>query len=111
MRAGYVHRRGNEWALTGQGSMASGDWQRDPERPAARLVPVAVHMIGGVTGITEAELGMGTRVEFTWTWRLTPVGDDVRRAGALQQYGAGQHQGQALFKYYDDGWRVEQLEL
>jgi hypothetical protein len=111
VRVGYVQKQGNGWALTAKGNAASGNWQRDPERPNARLVPVAKREITAVTGITDAELGQGTIAEFTWVWRSTVVLEEVSRVDPriAQKYAAEEHKGEALLKYYDDGWRIQEI--
>lgn len=111
-RTGYVQNGRDGWALTGKGSSASADWRLDPDRKQARLIPMAHRKVIAVNGITEAGLNMGTIVEFSWVWRPTALAEEL---GAVEpriakKYDAVEQRGEALLKYYDDGWRVQKIE-
>jgi hypothetical protein len=78
--------------------------------------------VTAVTGIAKQGGGYAT-VDFTWKWRLTPLGEAFGNAG-LSLFGTdlrygysgrsiANHQGtgEADLQLYDDGWRVGQLEF
>jgi hypothetical protein len=60
-----------------------------------------------VTGITDAERGQGKVVEFTWKYTGIPAGF-ARHVGAG---GTTPEKSKARFKLYDDGWRLETLNV
>jgi hypothetical protein len=64
--------------------------------------------VAEVTGITDdAEIGQGKVVEFTWKYTGIP-------AGFARHVGAGAttpEKSKAWFKLYDDGWRLETLNV
>ncbi len=63
-------------------------------------------VVSEVTGITDAPLGTGKIVKFTCTLRNVPEAVN-RYTGST----SGTRAGSALFKLFDDGWRVANVGL
>jgi hypothetical protein len=65
-----------------------------------------------VTGISDGPGMVGPPgtvkiVEFTWRWNLEGLPDEVKNAVGQD---LKDRKGNALFKLYDDGWRLERIE-
>lgn len=125
---GYLSHVSNSYLLTPKGREAQSSWGRDPQRHNARLVPVAQPELIGVTGIVQQEGSVEAVAEFAWRWKWTPImngtdGSAPRpdcRAAMARRYGfsyrdnqltAEEHKSGARFRRFDDGWRLEQIQL
>jgi hypothetical protein len=60
-----------------------------------------------VTGIKDAPFDKDSKV-VQFTWEYVDVPEPVNRYTGTT---AGLHSGEALFKLYDDGWRIEGLQV
>lgn len=61
-----------------------------------------------ITGISDyqSDSYRGKQVDFTWRWNADDMPDSLR---ACFPTALSTHHGTALFRLYDDGWRVEQI--
>jgi hypothetical protein len=94
-----------EWinvALTPRGLAASKQWTRNSD--GSYTVPVGSRTFVEVTGITDGA-DQQTQVEFTWRSRSMPVLDEVYATNEFDL-----HRGTAMFKRYDDGWRLMSMK-
>lgn len=65
-----------------------------------------------ITGITDGPklLGEGIK-EVQFIWEFGEISAIVAKYLILNESGGGRYEGAALMRFYDDGWRVEELEL
>ena len=101
-------------SLTPAGQQESKTWAKEPRGNFVLMlrkykgdgwrVPIAKRDVVEITGITKQEL-MGmvmTEAQFTWTAAPTKMGTAL---GQRETSGRGQ----AMFRLYDDGWRLEHI--
>lgn len=90
-------------------------WSKDNRRGGEKChepngvvysVVLARKKIGNVTGITMDGGAKQGQAEFTWQWDPTAAAKDFPGQVPL-----GVHQGVAALQLYDDGWRLEELQL
>jgi hypothetical protein len=60
-----------------------------------------------VTGIKDTPMDKNSKV-VQFTWEYIDVPEEINRYTGTT---AGVHSGEALFKLYDDGWRIDGLQL
>ena len=127
---GYLREANREIQLTDKGRAAEGQWEQDPNLPAGRLIPMVDREFIGVNGIVQADGSTDAEGEFKWRWKWTPLVEKLFHTGGepdttdlvmeLQkefgyQEGAPgsfpEQTGKALFRRYDDGWRLETLQF
>jgi hypothetical protein len=111
---GYLEKNGNKFVLTAKGNSAAKGWLTDPDRPNARIIPVADRKLVEVTGITTVEEVSLKEVEFTWRWVPAPIGEEIAKQnpGAGKQYDPKEvKKDKATFKLYDDGWRLDGIRF
>jgi hypothetical protein len=103
-----ITAKGRE-AATGTGWQFDGDLLK---------IPVAVPELIAVTGVAQSD--KEAQVDFTWDLRLTDTGKDFESHGlsfgALNPIVGGfaaaiPHTAKASFRQYDDGWRVEDVDM
>lgn len=116
LSSGYLEKQGGEINLTAKGEAACKDSPRDPERENARSFPVAHREFVEVSGITDAAIaGPGVKeVRFTWRWSPTALGKELLPSIpklASTYSGEQSREGTALFRLYDDGWRLEEVQF
>ncbi len=64
-----------------------------------------------VTGVAAAEAQESAMAEFQWKWELVGVAKELAEAGWHESLPSAEevHTGQAAFRLYDDGWRLERI--
>lgn len=95
--------------VTGRTDCYTTPGHREPcDEPVGTIysVVLAKRKLNEVTGIAEIKELSATGVEFNWEWE--PTADAKLFAGRVS---AGVKKGEALLQLYDDGWRVERLNL
>jgi hypothetical protein len=113
------HGEGNQGttAITAKGKEATAGpgWQFDG---SLLRIPVAAPELIDVTGVVQSE--KEAQVDFTWRLRLTDTGKDFESHGLsfanLNPIVGGfvpavPHTAKASFRQYDDGWRVEEVDM
>lgn len=127
---GYLTETGNDIQLTDKGRAAESQWKRDPDRPNFRLVPVVYREFLGVSGILQPEGGIEAQADVQWRWKWAPLVKEFFDTGGepdttdlvmrlYEEYGYQEgtpgafpeQVAKGLFRRYDDGWRLAELEF
>jgi hypothetical protein len=102
----------------GRDAVANLKWKKERvvAWPGGLWVPVATFQVVAVTGIMSGE--KEAMVEFTWKWKLTPIGEKLAAKGMKFATPTAWSwdfdpdklsNGEAVLKLYDDGWRITNL--
>lgn len=108
----YLKKDGNQIQVTDLGEKE--DWGRARHQANARIIPVANRELSEVTGIVQQEGTMEAEVQFSWRWRLTPLGAQLAdRGGTIAtRYNLDDvNNSVAACRLYDDGWRLEAVRF
>jgi len=93
------------WIATSEKSPAAGIFGGPSSQATVYRVPLAKRELVAVSGIVTEENKNGAEVKFDWQWVPTP------QAKALSMVPPNEtRHGLALFRLYDDGWRLEVLQ-
>jgi hypothetical protein len=112
----YLRKEGKVYSIGPEGEKVEKEWDRKPGDDESRHIPIAKRKVLQVTGV--AVENDTARAEFTWAYVWTTIGAEIADTG--QNSGAQLrarydndkvHEGKALFRRYDDGWRVMFLTL
>ena len=90
--------------LTDSGRSQAASWINDTTTDPTWKIPVSVRKVVAVTGVTEAGENMAS-AQFTYQW--LPVGE----LGKRLQNDSTVRSADCLLRRYDDGWRLERLNL
>jgi hypothetical protein len=112
----YLRKDGKVYSIGPEGEKVEKDWGHKPGDEESRLIPIATRKVRAVTGV--AVENDSAQAEFTWRYAWTTIGaemaDTGQNSGAqlrARYDNAKVHEGKALFRRYDDGWRVMFLSL
>src|ERR1700741_1132482 len=112
----YLRKDGKVYSIGPAAEKVEKEWGRVPGDQESRLIPIASRKLIAVTGVTVDN--DTAQAEFTWSYVWTAIGEQMADTG---QNSAAQprarydndkvHEGKAVFRRYDDGWRVLFLSL
>jgi hypothetical protein len=92
--------------LTAEGQQQASRWRAwsGPFDSSGWEIPIATVQFVGVTGISMVDGADTGQVEFAYRWAAT---DFAQRLGRIPD--GGQRAGAAVFRRYDDGWRLQEF--
>lgn len=74
-------------------------------------IPLGKFKVLEITGLTDAPMGMGTMAQFSWKVELNASGKHAEEMGYRStEIPTDKEQGSGLFKRFDDGWRLVQVD-
>jgi hypothetical protein len=107
VREGFWHEQGfGGIALTADGRQAFGQIAGFPEYIATLPNPIRREVVS-ITGIADATVGRNLK-EVQFRWRYVGLSEAAAR---YTGQGVSPHDGVAVVRLYDDGWRVEDIQL
>jgi hypothetical protein len=93
--------------LTEQGQRESSQWKKVRQPWGVEWeIPIASREFMAITGLTGGEQeGSPVQADFNWRWTYNNIGN---RLGTSDQQS---HSSSALFRRYDDGWRLVEIGI